>query len=145
MDLVTEVDEQAEQVIRDDLSWELSPPTGCWLRREGKQTGEEDARWIVDPLDGTTNYAHGLSLFCVSVVLERAGEVVLGVVHDPIQRGNLRRRAWRRCHPERRAYQSVGYRRADPGAYCNRLPLRPRLRYPRPYSLSHASRPPPKG
>jgi myo-inositol-1(or 4)-monophosphatase len=51
----------------------------------GERSGEQDARWIVDPLDGTTNYAHGLPIFCVSIALERAGEVVLGVVHDPMR------------------------------------------------------------
>jgi myo-inositol-1(or 4)-monophosphatase len=51
----------------------------------GRLSGEEDARWIVDPLDGTTNYAHGLPIFAISIALERAGEVVLGMVHDPIR------------------------------------------------------------
>jgi len=51
----------------------------------GALPGEEDARWIVDPLDGTTNYAHGLPVFAVSIALEKAGEVVLGVVHDPMR------------------------------------------------------------
>ncbi len=51
----------------------------------GELTGEEDVRWIVDPLDGTTNYAHQIPIFCVSIALERSGEVVLGVVHDPMR------------------------------------------------------------
>jgi myo-inositol-1(or 4)-monophosphatase len=51
----------------------------------GALAGEVDARWIVDPLDGTTNYAHGLPIFAVSIALERTGEVVLGVVHDPMR------------------------------------------------------------
>jgi myo-inositol-1(or 4)-monophosphatase len=51
----------------------------------GEQRGEEDARWIVDPLDGTINYAHGLPSFCVSIALERTGELVLGVVYDPMR------------------------------------------------------------
>jgi myo-inositol-1(or 4)-monophosphatase len=56
------------------------------LGEEGGETaGEEDARWVVDPLDGTTNYAHGLPMFAVSIALEKAGEVVAGVVHDPIR------------------------------------------------------------
>ena len=84
VDLVTEVDEQAEQVIREILLGAF-PAYGMLAEEGGEQTGEEDARWIVDPLDGTTNYAHGLPIFCVSVALERAGEVVLGVVHDPMR------------------------------------------------------------
>jgi myo-inositol-1(or 4)-monophosphatase len=84
VDLVTEVDEQAEQVIREILLGAF-PAYGILAEEGGEQTGEEDARWIVDPLDGTTNYAHGLPIFCVSIALERVGEVVLGVVYDPIR------------------------------------------------------------
>ena len=84
VDLVTEVDEQAEQVIREILLGAF-PAYGLLAEEGGALVGEEDARWIVDPLDGTTNYAHGLPIFCVSIALERSGEVVLGVVHDPMR------------------------------------------------------------
>jgi myo-inositol-1(or 4)-monophosphatase len=83
VDLVTEVDAEAEQVIRNELLGTF-PTHGMLAEEGGELVGEADARWIVDPLDGTTNYAHGLSIFCVSIALERAGEVVLGVVHDPM-------------------------------------------------------------
>jgi len=83
VDLVTEVDAEAEQVIRNELLGTF-PTHGMLAEEGGELAGEADARWIVDPLDGTTNYAHGLSIFCVSIALERAGEVVLGVVHDPM-------------------------------------------------------------
>jgi myo-inositol-1(or 4)-monophosphatase len=83
VDLVTEVDAEAERVIREELLGNF--PTYAMLAEEGGMlAGEEDARWIVDPLDGTTNYAHGLLIFCVSIALERSGEVVFGVVHDPM-------------------------------------------------------------
>jgi myo-inositol-1(or 4)-monophosphatase len=83
VDFVTEVDTEAERVIREELLGTF-PTHGMLAEEGGELAGEEDARWIVDPLDGTTNYAHGLSIFCVSIALERAGEVVLGVVHDPM-------------------------------------------------------------
>jgi len=83
VDLVTEVDTEAERVIREELLGTF-PTHGMLAEEGGELGGEENARWIVDPLDGTTNYAHGLSIFCVSIALERAGEVVLGVVHDPM-------------------------------------------------------------
>ena len=83
VDFVTEVDEEAERVIREELLGTF-PSYGMLAEEGGELAGEADARWIVDPLDGTTNYAHGLPIFCVSVALERAGEGVLGVVHDPI-------------------------------------------------------------
>jgi myo-inositol-1(or 4)-monophosphatase len=84
VDLVTEIDEQAEQVIREILLGAF-PAYGMLAEEGGALVGEEDARWIVDPLDGTTNYAHGLPIFCVSVALQRAGEIILGVVHEPIR------------------------------------------------------------
>ncbi len=84
VDLVTEVDEQAERVIREILLGAF-PAYGMLAEEGGALVGEEDARWIVDPLDGTTNYAHGLPIFCVSIALERADKVVLGVVHDPMR------------------------------------------------------------
>jgi len=83
VDLVTEIDEEAERIIRGELLGAF-PTYGMLAEEGGELAGEEDARWIVDPLDGTTNYAHGLSIFCVSIALERSGEVVLGVVHDPM-------------------------------------------------------------
>jgi myo-inositol-1(or 4)-monophosphatase len=84
VDLVTEVDEEAERVIREILLGAF-PAYGMLAEEGGELAGEEDVRWIVDPLDGTTNYAHGLPIFCVSIALERSGEVVLGVVHDPMR------------------------------------------------------------
>jgi len=83
VDLVTETDERAEGVIRDALLGAY-PSYGMLGEEGGESAGEEDARWIVDPLDGTTNFAHGLPLFAVSIALEKVGEVVVGVVHDPI-------------------------------------------------------------
>jgi myo-inositol-1(or 4)-monophosphatase len=84
VDLVTEVDERAEQVIKEIL-FGAFPAYGMLAEEGGRLSGEEDTRWIVDPLDGTTNYAHGLPIFAVSIALERVGEVVLGVVHDPMR------------------------------------------------------------
>ena len=84
VDLVTEIDEEAEQLIREILLGAFST-YGMLAEEGGALAGEEDARWIVDPLDGTINYAHGLPLFCVSIALERAGKIILGVIHDPIR------------------------------------------------------------
>jgi len=50
-----------------------------------EKNGRTALRWIVDPLDGTTNYAHGFPFFCVSIALEKDGSVVLGVVYDPMR------------------------------------------------------------
>ena len=82
-ELVTEADEKAEQKIREVLE-ESFPHYGMLTEESGELEGEADARWIVDPLDGTTNYVHGVPFFSVSIALERDGEVVLGVVYDPM-------------------------------------------------------------
>lgn len=83
VDLVTKADENAEQAIKEVLQ-ETFPNYGMLAEEGGETEGEGDVRWIVDPLDGTTNYAHGLPLFCTSIALERSSEVVLGIVHDPM-------------------------------------------------------------
>ena len=84
VDIVTETDERSEEVIKDTLLGAY-PSYGMLAEEGGETTGEDDACWIVDPLDGTTNYAHGLPTFAVSIALEKAGDVVLGVVHDPMR------------------------------------------------------------
>lgn len=83
-DLVTEWDTRAEELIRRRLE-ELAPGIPI-LGEEGGETGEvggEDC-WLVDPIDGTVNFAHGLPLFSVSIALERRGEPVAGAVIAPI-------------------------------------------------------------
>ena len=82
-DLVTEADKEAERKIEEILR-EGFPDHGMLTEESGETESQGDARWIVDPLDGTTNYAHGVPFFCTSIALERAGEVILGVVHDPM-------------------------------------------------------------
>ena len=85
VDIFTEVDERAERLITDILL-RAFPTYGMLGEESGRVFGqEEDIRWVVDPLDGTTNYAHGLPIFAVSIALETGGEVVLGVVHDPMK------------------------------------------------------------
>jgi myo-inositol-1(or 4)-monophosphatase len=82
-ELVTEADEEAERKIKEVLRGRF-PNHGILAEEGGELEGEVQARWVVDPLDGTTNYAHGVPFFCTSIALEREGRVVLGVVHDPI-------------------------------------------------------------
>jgi myo-inositol-1(or 4)-monophosphatase len=83
INLVTEADREAERLIVERLR--AAFPHHRVLAEEGtNHDGEAEYRWIVDPLDGTTNYARGYPMFCVSVALERAGRVALGVVYQPI-------------------------------------------------------------
>src|SRR5262245_21959069 len=81
--LVTEMDARAEALILGRLRAAF-PDDAILAEETGSAMGRSGRRWIVDPLDGTTNYAHGLPLFAVSIALEVAGRVELGVVHDPV-------------------------------------------------------------
>lgn len=79
--LVTDADTQAEDLIRRAIAQRF--PDDAVLGEEQGQRGAGDARWIIDPLDGTTNFAHGYPFFAVSIAFESAGVVELGVVYDP--------------------------------------------------------------
>jgi myo-inositol-1(or 4)-monophosphatase len=83
--LVTEMDARAEALIVDRLLAAF-PDDAILAEERGAQAGRSGRRWIIDPLDGTTNYAHGLPIFGVSIALEVGGRVQLGVVYDPNQR-----------------------------------------------------------
>jgi len=84
IDLVTEVDKMCEALIVETISRER--PGDAVLAEEGGGRDFEGAewRWVVDPLDGTTNYAHGFPRFCVSIGVEHRDERVVGAVYDPL-------------------------------------------------------------
>lgn len=88
IDLVTEVDRGAEQMIRSLIATHF--PEHGFLGEEGtagaltaEEAAEREYVWIVDPVDGTTNFVHGLPFFAVSIALAHKGEVIVGVVYDP--------------------------------------------------------------
>src|SRR2546421_7193901 len=87
IDLVTEADLAAERLIVERIRSHY--PRHAILAEEAGDVAREgpasDYKWIVDPLDGTTNYAHGYPCFCVSIGLEHKGELEIGVVYDPIR------------------------------------------------------------
>ncbi len=83
VDLVTEVDEAAEAAIRAVLGQHL--PDIDVLAEEGGGAWDSLTRWVVDPLDGTTNFVHGLPWYCVSIALEIDGVATVGVVYDPVR------------------------------------------------------------
>ena len=82
---VSAADLKAERVLREELL--RARPAYGLLMEEGGQTAGEDPhhRWIVDPLDGTTNFLHGLPHFAISIALEREGEIVAGLILDPLK------------------------------------------------------------
>ena len=83
-DFVSAADTKAERTLYDELM--RARPTFGFLGEESglRATGDGIHRWIVDPLDGTTNFLHGVPHFAISIAVERAGEIVDGVVYDPL-------------------------------------------------------------
>jgi myo-inositol-1(or 4)-monophosphatase len=83
IDLVTEVDRQSEAYLLEHISSQF--PTHRIIAEEtGQKDGDPDHTWYIDPLDGTTNYAHRLPIFSVSIAYAHQGQMTLGVVYDPI-------------------------------------------------------------
>jgi myo-inositol-1(or 4)-monophosphatase len=83
-DLVTEADRASERLIVERLKSHF-PEHSIVAEEGGGQEGTSQYRWYVDPLDGTTNFAHGFPAFNVTLGLERSGELVAGVVFDPLR------------------------------------------------------------
>ncbi len=83
IDLVTEVDRACEKAILDVLHTAF--PDHAFLAEESGATGEHEFVWLVDPLDGTTNFAHGYPQVSVSIALRRGSDTLLGVVYDPVR------------------------------------------------------------
>ena len=81
-DLVTEADLAAEQIILKRIQGHF--PQHSFLLEESGKRGESECQWVVDPLDGTTNYAHGYPFFSVSIAFKIENQIRLGVVYDPV-------------------------------------------------------------
>jgi myo-inositol-1(or 4)-monophosphatase len=84
IDIVTEADGQAEDFILDQIR-QRWPDHRIVAEESGSNYKESSYCWYVDPLDGTVNFAHGLPIFSTTIALAHEGQVILGVVYDPIQ------------------------------------------------------------
>jgi len=84
IDLITEVDLRSEKEIIKVIRKEY--PDHDILAEEGDGWNRDaEYKWLIDPLDGTTNYAHGFPCFAISIALEKRGEIILGIVYDPLR------------------------------------------------------------
>jgi myo-inositol-1(or 4)-monophosphatase len=83
-DYVSEVDRQAEALIIEDLLKSF-PAHGILAEESGVIEGKDEYRWIIDPLDGTTNYLHGFPHYAVSIACEHQGRLTHGVIYDPFK------------------------------------------------------------
>ena len=83
-DFVTQVDQAAEEAIIEIVR-KAHPDHGFLAEESGKTPGEAEYVWIIDPLDGTTNFIHGFPQYCVSIAVEHRGTLAHGVVYDPVK------------------------------------------------------------
>lgn len=82
IDPVTQIDKQAEKIIIDIIKGRY--PDHAILAEEGGESDDiSEYRWIIDPLDGTVNFTHGLPIYCVSIGLEYKGAIIAGAVYEP--------------------------------------------------------------
>ena len=83
-DFVSAADRRAEEILRGELT-KARPTYGLVMEESGVVDGTDGQhRWHIDPLDGTTNFLHGIPIFSTSIALERAGEIVAGVIFNPV-------------------------------------------------------------
>jgi myo-inositol-1(or 4)-monophosphatase len=81
---VSAADHRAEEILFTELS-KARPGYGLLMEERGEIKGADAThRWIVDPLDGTTNFLHGIPIFAISIALERDGELVAGLIYNPV-------------------------------------------------------------
>jgi len=84
-DFVSSADHKAEEMLVEDLR-RARPKFGFLLEEGGEIAGEDSSnRWIIDPLDGTTNFLHGIPHFAISIGLERDSKMFAGVIYDPLR------------------------------------------------------------
>jgi myo-inositol-1(or 4)-monophosphatase len=81
-DFVTQIDQAAEEAIIETVKRSY-PEHGFLAEESGVASPDAEYRWIIDPLDGTTNFIHGFPQYCVSIAVERRGTLMHGVVYDP--------------------------------------------------------------
>jgi len=84
INIVTDVDKKAEAMIIRMIS-RAFPGHSILSEESAPRNTASPYRWVIDPLDGTTNFAHAFPFFCVSIALEKEGSVILGVVYDPMR------------------------------------------------------------
>ena len=83
-DYVSAADRKTEKILRDELA-KARPNFGFLLEEGGEIPSKDGHRWIIDPLDGTTNFLHGIPHFAISIALEWRGDLIAGLVYDPIK------------------------------------------------------------
>lgn len=127
-DLVTEADLASQTAIKEILLGTfpdhdfLGEEDASFAPMVAKPGEKSEYRWIVDPLDGTANYVHHLQTFAVTIALEKAGEIILGVVFDPVSGEFYRAELGRGAYLGEKRLQTSGCQTADQAMVCVSFP-----------------------
>jgi len=124
-DFVSTADLRAEKILREEL--ERARPDYGFLMEESGSSGAkngEQRRWIVDPLDGTSNFLHGLPHFSISLALEERGEVIAAVILDPIKDELFTAEKGQGAFLNDRRIRVSGRRRVDEALFATGIPFK---------------------
>lgn len=123
-DFVSTADLKAEKILREELE-RARPDFGFLLEESGSIEGKNDEqrRWIVDPLDGTSNFLHGLPHFAISLALEERGDVLAAVILDPIKDELFVAEKGQGAFLNDRRIRVSGRRRLDEGLFATGIPF----------------------
>ena len=124
-DLVTDADRASEKLIVERLRSHF-PSHGIVAEEGGGHESSSDFRWYVDPLDGTTNFAHGYPIFNVTLGLEQAGQMIAGVVFDPIRQELFSAERGAGAYLNNRRIHVSNARRLEDSLVCTGFPSRKR-------------------
>ena len=120
-DFVSDVDHRAEQAIIETIH--RAYPDHAILGEESGEHGEHEVQWIIDPLDGTTNYLHQIPHFCTSIGIVDRGELVHAIVYDPFKEELFTASKGRGAQLNRRRIRVSGARRLDQALITTGEPL----------------------
>lgn len=123
-DFVSAADRRSEEILFEELS--QSRPDFAFLMEESGAKGNPNAeyRWIIDPLDGTSNFLHGLPHWCISIALEHKGEIIAGLVHDPVKDEIFHAEKGTGAFMRRRRLRVSGRQDAEPSMIATGAPKR---------------------
>lgn len=123
-DFVSQADIRTERILVKELT-KARPGFGFLLEEGGTIQGEdEDKRWIIDPLDGTTNFLHGIPHFAISVALEERGELIAAMVYNPITDEKFWAEKGQGAFLNGRRLRVAGRRTMDDAVYATGIPFR---------------------
>jgi myo-inositol-1(or 4)-monophosphatase len=115
------MDHRAEAAVIEILGKEF-PAHGILTEESKGREGSGAYRWILDPLDGTTNYAHGYPFFCVSLALEKDGQIIWGIIYDPLREELFAAEAGRGATVNGRALKVSATRHIHQSFLCTGFP-----------------------